>query len=319
MNLDKQLLRGVLMIQSHTIKNLSRILLSILLVAYFCFVQGGVAVVYSAGATITYGSMTVFGHPSDVGTQTTTSVPSGGMGNVPATPVSGSAGSSGTQSVYNGPLTATTSTSTPSSISTPTSITSLQQYTTTTTTSTTLKTHDPTEKLLRPVYFNALSEEQPFFPQAEPYVVTVCLSYNDVTASGCLDKETPSQASEKLATMILNKYLKGIEIRPFRIVMPSSVPSAQQIQLLRKIETEAIAITEAKMLKDVKNSKMFLTATEEGRRQKQNDIIENAKIARQEVDRGINWSHGCKGDRASHDFHTGKSFRQLDSIAISER
>jgi hypothetical protein len=313
MNLDKQLLGDVFMIQSHTIKNLSRILLSILLVAYFCLVQGGVVAVYSAGATINNGSsITVFSHD---GTQTTTPTPSS-VGMQPATTVPSN---SGTQSVYNGPLTATTSTSTPSSISTPTSITSLQQYTTTTTTSTTLKTHDLTEKLLRPVYFNALSEEQPFFPQAEPYVVTVCLSYNDAIASGCLDKETPSQASEKLATMILNKYLKGIEVRPFRIVMPSSVPSAQQIQLLRKIETEAIAIIEAKMLKDVKNSKMFLTATEEGRRQKQNDIIENAKIARQEVDRGINWSHGCKGDRASHDFHTGKSFRQLDSIAISER
>jgi hypothetical protein len=291
-------------------------------VAYFCFVQGGVMKAYSEGRTINFGSMTVFGHISDVETQTITSIPSAGMQNVPATPISGSTGSSGTKSGYNTPINATTSESTPSSISTPTLptfITSLQQYKTTSTTSSILETHDPTEKLLRPVYFNALSEEEPFFPQAKPYVVTACISYNDVTASGCIDKETPSQASEKLATMILNKYLKGIEVRPFRIVMPSSVPSEQQIQLLRKIETEAIAIIEAKMLKDVKNSKMFLTATEEGRRQKQNDIIENAKIARQEVDRGINWSHSCKGDRASHDFHTGKSFRQLDSIAISER
>jgi hypothetical protein len=313
------------MIQSHTIKNLSRILLSILLVAYFCFVQGGVMKAYSEGRTINFSNFSIGGVQTytqewgNSGTQTPTSVPSGGMGNVPATPISGSIGSSGTKSVYNTPINATTSESTPSSISTPTFITSLQQYTTTATTSSILKTQDSTEKLLRPVYFNALSEEEPFFPQAEPYVITACISYNDVTASGCIDKETPSQASEKLATMILNKYLKGVEVRPFRIVMPSSVPSAKQIQLLRKIETEAISIIEAKMLKDVKNSKMFLTATEEGRRQKQNDIIENAKIARQEVDRGINWSHSCKGDRASHDFHTGKSFRQLDSIAISER
>ena len=140
---------------------------------------------------------------------------------------------------------------------------------------------------------------------AEPYVVTVCISYNDITATGCDDKKTPSQASEKLAAMILNKYLKGVEVRPFRVVMPSSVPSDQQIQLLRQIETEAISIIEARMLK-------------EGSQQKQN-IIEDTKIARQKAQSGVNWSHNLKDDKSSHDFHTGKAFSQINNISISGR
>lgn len=58
---------------------------------------------------------------------------------------------------------------------------------------------------------------------------------------------------------------------------------------------------------------------EEGNHQKQNAIIEYAKIAREEAQSGVNWSHNLQDDKSSHDFHTGKAFSQLNNILISGR
>jgi hypothetical protein len=134
-----------------------------------------------------------------------------------------------------------------------------------------------------------------------------------MTAAGCADKKTPAQASEKLTSMMLNKYFKGIAIRPFRVVMPASVPSDQQIQLLHQIETEAIVLIETTLLGNLKNSKRFALETDAGKKQMKNIIIQDAQRAREEADKGTNWLHNSKDDRTSHNFQTAKAFRQFNN------
>ncbi|MGP8013903.1 MAG: hypothetical protein ACLPP9_05850 [Smithella sp.] len=159
--------------------------------------------------------------------------------------------------------------------------------------------------------FNPLSEEEPLLPTAASYKLTVCVSYNNIVAPSCRNKRTSSQASEILAAMILNKYLNGVEVRPFRVILPSAAPLTEQTQLLRKIETEAIAIIEAKMLEELKKSKIFLSESEEGRQKRLNIITQDAKQALQEADSGDNWSHNISNDRSSHVFQSAKAFKQF--------
>ena len=314
------------MIRLRMINKLSHPLLSILLIAFFLF-QGWAAVVYSEGVSISFSNLSISGvqlstqswGTGTTQTNTTTTVP-GTTGTTSAPQDSTNNISPLFNSFINTLLQGSTTVSSPVTTTTTSTIPStsnpLQKPASL---SNILQTPEPTEELIRPVTFKPLSEDEPLLPMAEPYPVTVCLSYNDMAVSGCPDKKTPSQASEKLAAMILNKYLKGIELRPFRVVMTSSVSSAQQIQLLCKIETEAIAVIEARMLEALKKSKMFLSETEEGRQQKQNIIIEDSKRARLEAENGINWSHNLRNDRSIHDFHTGKAFSKLNNIAISGR
>jgi hypothetical protein len=167
--------------------------------------------------------------------------------------------------------------------------------------------------------FNPLSEEEPLLPTAASYRVTVCVSYHDIVASSCRNKRTSSQASEILAAMILNKYLKGVNVRPFRVVLPSAVPSFKQTLLLRKIEKEAIAIIEAGMMEDLKKSKTFLSESEEGRQERLNIVIGDAKLALQDADNGVNWSHKIIDDKTNHDFQSEKAFRQFNNnISVAE-
>jgi hypothetical protein len=167
--------------------------------------------------------------------------------------------------------------------------------------------------------FNPLSEEEPLLPSAKSYKVTVCVSYNNIIAPSCRNKRTSSQASEILAAMILNKYLKGVEVRPFRVVLSSAVPSAKQTLLLRKIEKDAIAIIEAGMMEDLKKSKTFLSESEEGRQERLNIVIEDAKLALQDADNGVNWSHKIKDDKTDHDFQSSKAFKQFNNnISFAE-
>jgi hypothetical protein len=164
---------------------------------------------------------------------------------------------------------------------------------------------EPTDELFRPLNFGPLIGDEPLLPEAEPYTVTVCLIYNEIPAAGCSETSTPEQAAEKLASFILNKSLRDVIDRPFRIVMPSSMPSDQQIQLLCKIETEAIGLIEAKLSKEGREQKPFIT--------------EEAEKARKDAESGIHWSHNWQEDKASHQFHAQKAFGQLNSTAISER
>ena len=174
-------------------------------------------------------------------------------------------------------------------------------------------------ELFIPYRLSPLSKDEPLLPGARPYAIMICLLYDDATAPGCADKKTVREASELLADVILNKYFKGTDIRPFRVVMPQAVTSEEQIRLLRQIETDAISIIESGMLNDLKSLTIFSSETEEGRAQKKNIIIEDAKTARQEAEKGVNWSHNSKEDRSVHTFHEGKAFVQLNQILISGR
>lgn len=153
-----------------------------------------------------------------------------------------------------------------------------------------LQTPEPTDELMRPAPVNTLSESESLLPDAESYSITICLPYNDLIVPGCPDKKNASQASEKLAAMIMNKTFKSSDIRPLKIVMPSSMPSAQQYQLLCKIETGAIDIIESKSLK-------------EGKKENKSIVIDIAKQARHEAEMGTNWSHNWRNDRSIHDFN----------------
>jgi hypothetical protein len=158
---------------------------------------------------------------------------------------------------------------------------------------------DPTEltkELIRPVTFSALPENEPLLPNAEQYIVTVCLS-------GCSDKVTTTeQASGKLAGILLNRYFYGSEARPFRVVFTSITPMDQQKQLLYQIEIQAGSIVE---------SRIFKTG---GR-----FIKEYQKITREEAEIGVNWSHTSKDDKSVHDFYTKKAFNKFYNIAIQEK
>jgi hypothetical protein len=180
-------------------------------------------------------------------------------------------------------------------------------------------TPEHTIELIVPMNFNSLTGNEPLLPMAESYTVTVCVSYNNMAVSDCRDKKTPLQAGQILAAMILNKYLNGVEIRPFRVVLPSAAPLTEQNQLLRKIETEAIAIIEARMLNELKKSKIFLSESEKGRQQRLNIITQDAKRALQEADSGANWTHTIKNDRTSHDFQTAAAFKQfINNMSVAE-
>jgi len=265
-----------------------------LLAACLLLVQGEVAAVYSEGVSISVSSISIgntynqaLGNPApasipgNTGTSTTTTTP-------------------GTQNISS--FSATSSVTSPSSNSSISTSSQVQQQPNTTDNLFQILEQTETSKLVRMPNFNPLSEEEPLLPSAKSYKVTVCVSYNNIVPSGCRYKRTPSQASEILAAMILNKFFEGTEVRPFRVILPSAVPLTEQTQLLRKIETEAIDIIKAKMLEDLKKSKTFLSESEKGRQQRLNIITQDEKRAIQEADSDANWSHNIQNDRSSHVF-----------------
>lgn len=112
------------------------------------------------------------------------------------------------------------------------------------------KSYVPTElnkELIRSVTFSPLSEKEPLLPDAEPYIITVCLPFNNMSVSGCFDKVNNSeQASEKLAGILLNRYFNGTVSRPFRVIFPLVMPIKEQKNSLHQIEIQAIAIVESR-------------------------------------------------------------------------
>ncbi len=282
----------------------------VLLAACLLLVQGGAVAVYSSGVTIFVNSGTISSVtpgnqppasiPGNTGTSTTTTTP-------------------GTQNISSFSATTTSATTSSSSNSSVSTSSQVQQQPNTTDTLFQTLEQSETSKLVRMPNFNPLSEEEPLLPTAASYKLTVCVSYNNIVAPSCRNKRTSSQASEILAAMILNKYLNGVEVRPFRVILPSATPLTEQTQLLRKIETEAIAIIEAKMLEELKKSKIFLSESEEGRQKRLNIITQDAKQALQEADSGVNWSHNISNDRSSHVFQSAKAFKQfISNISVAE-
>lgn len=164
---------------------------------------------------------------------------------------------------------------------------------------------DPTEltkELTRPVTFSPLSENESLLPNAESYIVTVCLAYNNVFVSGCSSTVTPEQASEKLSEILLNRYFNGTESRPFRVVMPSTMPTDQQTRLLNEIELKAGSIVAFRIFKADGTS-----------------INEYDKIAKEEAKTGVNWSHTSNDDKSIHDFYTKKVLTKISKIALQEK
>jgi hypothetical protein len=290
-----------------------RTALIVMLAACLLLVQGGVVAVYSSGVT------TFFSSTTSVNTSNQT------PGNQPSVSPPGSTGTStttmiaGSQNIGSFSATTTSITPSPSSNSSTSSPSQVQQQPNTTDTLFQTLEQSETSKLIRTPNFNPLTDEEPLLPSAASYKVTVCVSYHDIVASGCRNKRTSSQASEILAAMIFNEYLKGTEIRPFRVILPSAAPLTEQTQLLRKIETEAIDLIEAEILDDLKKSKIFLSESEEGRQKMLNIITRDAKRALQEADSGANWSHNINNDRSSHVFQATKAFKQfINNISVAQ-
>lgn len=282
-------------------KYLLRILLPLLLGSCFLLFQVGMKDVYSQGVTISAGSITITSHSSNIEPQTATSIPGNDSTQI-STTIPNSSELQNLISYISSVMPASTSSTTTPQTS------QYQKYTPASQTSfTSYNTPEHTTELISPVYFNSLPENESLLPTAESYSVTVCLSCNGTAVPGCVDKKTPSQASEKLAEIILSKYIKGTDVRPFRIVLPSSMPTDQQFQMLRQIETDAIAGIEVVLLK-------------KGKQQNRNTFTESLRIARQEADSGINWSHSDKDNSSIHTFNIQKTaFKKLSNISISER
>lgn len=177
---------------------------------------------------------------------------------------------------------------------------------------------EPTDELFRPQNFGPLIGDELLLPGAEYYTVTVCLIYNEVAASGCSETNTHEQAAEKLASFILNKSLRGVMDRPFRMILPSSMPEENQVQMLREIETRAICIIESAILEELERLGKHLPGKkEEGIRQKQT-LTQKMNIARQSADNGTNWTHNRKKERSLHYFNVQKSYGQLNTILVSQ-
>ena len=123
--------------------------------------------------------------PCNTGTSTTSTIPGT---------------TAGTQNISS--YSTTSSVTSPSSNSSTSSSQQAQQQPNTTDNLFQTLEQTQTSKLISMPNFNPLSEEEPLLPSAESYAVTACLSFNDLTASGCSDKKTPLQASEILAAII---------------------------------------------------------------------------------------------------------------------
>jgi len=274
------------MFQSH-----KKLLLTLFIICFF-FAQRGL--VYGQGVTIDFSSFNSggiqintmsFGNTNNPSSQPTTLLPS--------TPMS--------------PATITTnytsSTTNKTSVN-PNSISSFHNYNNNSlkNTITSFDTPELTKELIRPATFSPLSEKETLLPDAEPYIVTVCLSYNNASASGCSDNVTHEKVGEKLAGILLSRYFNGSEAMPFRVVMPSAMHTDQQKQLLHQIEIQAIAIIESRIFKA---DGIF--------------IKEYNKIAREEADSGVNWSRITKNDKSTYEFHSKKAFAKLNIIAIQEK
>jgi hypothetical protein len=148
------------------------------------------------------------------------------------------------------------------------------------------------------------------------YSIAVCMAAYD-TSGSCIGK-TQMQTTQILAGMILKQYFKGIEAGYFRVLMPSGAPSIEQIQWLRKMERKAIDDVEAQMLEDIRKGKAFWWETEARKQENLAAIMQDANMACQEADSGINWSHNVQeGAGTSHDFQAGKGLQLLKSIAES--
>jgi len=151
-----------------------------------------------------------------------------------------------------------------------------------------------TKGLILPAVFSALPENESLLPDAEPYSVTICLSFNDLPMPAC-SGTTTEEAARKLAENLLDAHFKRTARRPFRIMMPAAMPMDQQKQLLYQIESQAIALIEARAFPDEEKLQTY------------------DAIARQEAQTGTNWSKTLKENTFLYHYHPREGFITLTS------
>jgi len=161
----------------------------------------------------------------------------------------------------------------------------------------------------------SLDDEEQQRGLAQSYVVAVCLAAYEAT--GACRGKTPAQATEMLAQMVLKQYFKGVEARYFRVLMPSSAPSVEQIQWLRKMELKAIDMVEAQMLEDLSRGRAFWWESEAEKQEKRAAIMADIRRATQEATAGTNWSHNWTDATPGHIFRPGEGLRLLRDISVS--
>lgn len=268
-----------LIIREYVLKNLLKILQTVLIGVLLFFAQGGTTAVHAGGATANFQN-----YLNTLSAVLSNKVSLTDIANSAASQNSAASTSSATNTYPN--YVSPTQASCPSCYNTP----------------------EHTGEFFLPVNLSSLPENESLLPAAESYSVTVCLPYNNMTVPGCGEKDNVYEASEKLAVTILSKYSKANkgETRPFKVVMPSSMPPDQQSQALRQIEKEVINIIASGMIMV-------------GDRGMLNAFDEEMKKATRDAENGVNWSKSIKEDRSTYSFHIGEALDKLNRIIISAR
>lgn len=153
------------------------------------------------------------------------------------------------------------------------------------------------------------------------FVMAVCAYVGDPT-SGCLGK-TVHEASLKLGEEFVSNYLKGGISNSFRLIIPILYSHSLALELLRLVATENIKAVWAELQNNLRKLQAinWPTAAEKARRlriiRQDEETINKWKIeAREEANKGINWSHNWNGPgNSSHDFHPGPAYEQLKTIS----
>jgi len=155
----------------------------------------------------------------------------------------------------------------------------------------------------------------------DSFVIAVCAITGDLT-SDCLDK-TVYEASMKLGGLFISSYLKGNLNHLFRLTVPNLYPLILTAELLCLIATTTIDIVAAQLENDFRELRAFNWPTEAEKarnlliiRKDEDTINKWNREAREEANKGINWSHNWNGNGNSiHDFHPGPAYEQLKTIS----
>jgi len=167
----------------------------------------------------------------------------------------------------------------------------------------------------------------PLFPPTlstvikDSFVIAVCASAGDLT-SDCLDK-TVYEASLKLGGLFISSYLKGNLDHLFRLTVPNLYSLYLTVELLCLLEIMAVNALLAQLENDFRKLRAFNWTTEAEKalaliiiRKDEATINMWNREAREEANKGINWSHNWNGNgNSSHDFHPGPAYEQLKTIS----
>lgn len=146
-----------------------------------------------------------------------------------------------------------------------------------------------TKELIQPITFGSLPENESLLPDAESFGTTVCLSDSPIVPPACSDLTPLEEAAHKLAATFLNAQAKKARSRPFRIVMPATMPMERQKAWVNQIESQAITLIESQAFQDGTPLKEF------------------DAVARREAPVKANWSHALKDNMSIYHLIRGKN------------